>query len=81
LSAEWIVERPTVAGNITTLADFGSITFTDCQTTIENVTGNASSFPGYRLVMYNDQAQLVRVTSLSAGGSSFTVDYLEISGT
>ena len=52
LSAEWIVERPTVNGNIRTLADFGSVTFSDCTATIENNTGTISSFPYNQLVMY-----------------------------
>lgn len=80
LSAEWIVERPEIVGKITTLADFGSITFTNCRATIENVTGTVSGFPGYQLVMYDDQAQLVRVSSPTGGGSSFTVEYLRTTG-
>jgi len=76
LSAEWIVERPTVSGNITKCADFGSVTFTDCQASIDGVTGPVSSFPGYQLVMYNDQTQLVKVSALSGDGSSFTIDYI-----
>ena len=39
LSGEWIVERPDVNGVTSTLADFGSVTFTDCQAT---VGGNGS---------------------------------------
>jgi hypothetical protein len=77
LSAEWIMERPSISGNITTLADFDRVTFTDCQATIENITGTVSGFPGYQLVMYGDQTQLVRVSALNADGSSFTVDYLK----
>ncbi len=80
LSAEWILERPTISGSVTTLADFSSITFTACQATIEDITGSVDIFPGYQLVMYNDQTQLVRVSSLSANGSSFTVDYLQATG-
>ncbi len=76
LSAEWIVERPSLSGRITTLADFGGVTFTECSATIDNVTGGIRSFPGYQLIMYDDEAQLVKVSSLSADGSSFTVTYL-----
>ena len=31
LSAEWIVERPNVNGNIRTLADFENVTFSECR--------------------------------------------------
>ena len=80
LSAEWIVERPSISGKITTLADFGSVTFTNCQATIKNVTGTVNTYPGYQLVMYNDEAKLVSVSPLSADGSSFTIDYLGPTG-
>jgi hypothetical protein len=77
LSAEWIVERPTVNGNIRTLADFGSVTFSNCTATIENSTGTVSSFPYNQLVMYTSQdVQLVTVSPLYSDGSSFTVNYL-----
>lgn len=80
LSAEWIVERPSIGGKITNLAEFGSVTFTECLAVIDNTTGTISSFPGYKLLMYSDEAQLVSVSSLEAGGSSFTVDYLGTTG-
>jgi Peptidase A4 family len=76
LSAEWIVERPTISGNISDLASFGSVTFADCQASIGGITGNVSGFPGYQLVMYDGQTQLVKVSALSGGGSSFTIDYI-----
>jgi len=76
LSAEWVVERPTVAGNITDLANFGSVTFRNCTATVENTAGTVSNFPGYQLVMYDDQTQLVKVSALNRDGSSFTVSYL-----
>ena len=75
LSAEWVVERPTVAGKITDLADFGSVTFRNCTATIDNINGTVSNFPGYQLVMYKEQAQLVSVSVLSGHGSRFTVSY------
>ena len=77
-SAEWVVERPTVGGNISTLADFGSVIFSDCSAKVDNETGTVSSFPGYQVVMYNQGGeQLVTVSPLNSGGSGFTVDYLE----
>jgi hypothetical protein len=78
LSAEWVVESPTVSGNISTLANFGSIVFSDCYATVDNETGTISSFPGYQVVMYSQGGeQLVTVSQLNSDGSGFTVNYLE----
>ena len=78
LSAEWVVESPTVDGNISTLANFGSVVFSDCYATVDNETGTISSFPGYQIVMYNQGGeQLVTVSALNSEGSGFTVNYLE----
>lgn len=76
LSAEWIVERPTVNGGFGTLANFGNVTFTDSKATINNVTGAISSFPNTQVTMVDRQnRQLTFVSSLTAHGSSFTVTY------
>ena len=78
LSAEWVVESPTVSGNISTLANFGSVIFSDCYATVDNETGTISSFPGYQIVMYSQGGeQLVAVSALNSDGSGFTVDYLK----
>jgi len=77
LSAEWIVERPTVNNRITTLANFGQITFTDCKATIDGKAGTINNFPSNRFTMQNRQnIELVTVSALSSGGSSFKVNYL-----
>lgn len=77
-SAEWIVERPLVSGEISTLADFGQTTLTDCQTTINGVTGFIGNFTYTPAVMLdtNTDSDLVAVSKLNNGGSSFTVTYL-----
>ena len=76
LSAEWVVEAPSISGEVTTLADFGSVTFSGGFATIANSTGAISSFPGYQLVMYDSQdVQLVDVSALNQAGSGFTVNY------
>jgi hypothetical protein len=76
LSAEWIVERPTVDSSLSTLADFGSITFTDSNATMDTNVGTISNFPFSRVIMQNRQnIELVAVSSLSRDGSSFTVKY------
>jgi hypothetical protein len=78
LSAEWIVERPKVNDTISTLADFGNVTFTDCQATLNGVTDVIGNFSYAHLVMHEEEgASLVSVSSLNSDGSSFTVSYLE----
>ena len=78
LSAEWIVERPTLNGRLTTLADFGQVTFTGCAATISGTVGTVSSFPHVQVIMYSIQnMQLVSVSPLTSKGSSFTVNYLD----
>ena len=78
LSAEWIVERPTVARRSETLADFGQVTFTDCGATLNGKDGTISSFASNRITMYDDQnRQLVDVSNLLQDGSSFIVGFLE----
>jgi len=78
LSAEWIVERPTINNRVTTLADFGQVTFTGCTATISSTVGTVSSFPHIQVIMYNRQTtQLVSVSPLTSKGSSFSVNYLD----
>jgi hypothetical protein len=77
LSAEWIVERPTVGNRLGTLADFGTITFTNSHTIFNNTVGTIGSFPHIRTIMNNRQdIRLVTVSSLFSSGSSFSVSYL-----
>lgn len=76
LSAEWIVERPTVDSTLSILADFGSLTFTDAKATSSTGAGVISSFPFSQVIMYDRQnRQLVTVSSLTSKGSSFTVTF------
>jgi hypothetical protein len=76
-SGEWIMERPTINNQISTLADFGNITFTDCYVNVNNVTGPIAKFPFSKIQLVNSQnAELSSVSALTAGGSSFTVSYI-----
>jgi hypothetical protein len=78
LSAEWVVERPTISGVLMTLADFGQVTFTGCTATVNSTVGTVSSFPHTQIIMYDRQnTQLVSVSPLASNGSSFTVNYLD----
>lgn len=80
LSGEWIVERPDVNGATSTLADFGSVTFTDCQATVGG-NGSISAFQNVKIIMQNSQGssrsvQLTDVSGLTSSGTRFTVNYL-----
>ncbi|MGW8289431.1 MAG: G1 family glutamic endopeptidase [Candidatus Bathyarchaeia archaeon] len=77
LSAEWIVERPKVNGTVSTLADFGTVTFTDCKATIGGMTGMIGNFSYAKLVMRDEGTPLVSVSSLNSDNSVFTVSYLK----
>ena len=77
LSAEWVVERPKVNGTVSTLADFGNVTFTECEATVDGVTGAIGNFSYAQLVMHDEDTPLVSVSPLNGGESGFTVSYLE----
>lgn len=77
LSAEWIVERPSVGVRLSTLADFGQVEFTQCTGTMNGKDGNISTFAHAQVRMVNrSNMELVHVSSLTSGGSSFTVNYV-----
>src|SRR5208283_1777709 len=76
-SGEWIVERPTVNKQISSLADFGNITFTNCHIDVSNVTGTITKFPFSKIEMANSQSvALTSVSDLTLDGSTFTVSYI-----
>ncbi len=80
LSAEWIVERPTINHAFSALANFGSVTFSDCQTTVENQTVAISSFPNIKFSMFESirptTSQLVSVGDLDSTGTEFKMSYV-----
>lgn len=75
-SGEWVLERATVNGQISNLADYGSIRFTDCTTTVSEKQGILSDF-AYSLVhMTNHQYDRLATTSeLGPDNCSFIVSY------
>ncbi len=76
LSAEWIIEKPTINGSLSSLADFGSITFTDSKVTMDTKVGTITDFPFSQFTIYNRQnTALVTVSSLFSNGASFTINY------
>jgi hypothetical protein len=86
LTAEWIVERPDVNKALSALANFGTVTFTDCSATIGDVNGEIGSFPTIDVVMYASDIvglpsqELASVSDVNGIGSQFTVTYLASSG-
>jgi hypothetical protein len=77
LTGEWIVERPTVSNQLSSLANFGSLTFNHAYANVNHSVGVISNFRVSKFVMHNDQyVQLTSVSALSDNGTSFTVDYL-----
>ena len=78
-SGEWIMERPTINNRLTTLADFGNVTFTGCYLNANNISGSISKFYFSRLEMANSQnIQLTSVSSLTAHGTSFVIAYVPV---
>jgi hypothetical protein len=78
LSAEWMVESPTVEGKVSLLSNFGTLTFTNAHLKIGDNVGNIGSFSYSQVIMTNDLSlQLAAVSPLSADGSSFNVTYLK----
>lgn len=77
LSGEWMVERPTVNNRISALADFGTVTFTDCSINVNNVVAPIGNFSYSQIRMTNNAwTQLTNVSPLNSDGSSFPVSYL-----
>jgi hypothetical protein len=77
-SAEWIVEAPFFR-RILSLADFGTVTFTGCSTTMEGVEGpiNNNSWNDEALTMEAPltSTTLAQPSGLTGGGTGFTVDW------
>jgi len=75
-SAEWIAERSLVNGQITNLADFDSISFTDCTAQVGDQTGKIGDFTYSVVQMTNQQYERLATSyELNQDGMSFTVKY------
>jgi hypothetical protein len=78
-SGEWIMERPTVANKLTTLADFGNLTFTGCYLDANNISGAISKFYFSRIEMTSSgNVQITSVSPLTANGKSFVITYTQV---
>jgi uncharacterized membrane protein (DUF485 family) len=77
LSAEWIVERPTINNVVGSLAQFSNVTFTSLKATVNGVTATVNNFPFSRVVMVNRQnTQLASVSAFSTKTSTFSITFL-----
>ena len=81
LTAEWIIERPAINGALTNLANFGSVTFANCQAAISGKTGAISDFTHNKVFMQpeiknNQSLQLINISALTDNGKQFSVSYI-----
>jgi hypothetical protein len=81
-SAEWIVEAPTVGGSVASVANFGSVTFTNASATINGTTGpiNDSAWQSQAINMGSNTTTYTTTSELTASGTSFVVTYDSSSG-
>ncbi len=76
LSAEWILERPTINNVLRNLADFSELTFTGCAATVGGNMETISSLPHIEVTLYNQNTELASVSPPASNGSSFSVSYM-----
>lgn len=77
-SAEWIAEAPSMNNQVLPLADFGTVIFTNCTATINNVVGSISNkkWKNDALTMQTRRGLPKAVPSgLLANGTSFSVEW------
>jgi Peptidase A4 family len=74
-SAEWIVEAPSVGSSISSLANFGAVTFTNASATINGVTGpiNDSAWQSQAINIASGRTTDDTTSVLTDSGTSFVV--------
>ena len=78
MSAKCIVESPTLKGQVTSLANFGTVAFKDAYVKMGDNVGTIGIFSYSQIILTNDLSlQLASVSSLSADDSSFNITYLK----
>lgn len=75
-SAEWIAERPEVGSRLSSLADFGSVTFNAATATDAAASGPISDFSNVPIEMTGAGDVLAAPGQLDPAGSSFTDTWL-----
>ncbi len=77
LSAEWIVERPTLNGQISYLSNFGDIAFKEAYVNINQTIVSIGDAPFSQIHLTDHQnTQLTTVSQINPDGKSFTVQYI-----
>ncbi len=77
LSAEWIVERPTINRVQYPLTNFGNLTFTDCSATVEDRTGGITGFPHSIVYLRGRMANdLVDISNVSVDGTAYIISFV-----
>lgn len=74
-SAEWIVERPTVSGNLPPLPDFGTVQLASCDYQQGTTLYTARQGSGQSIDMYNGSDQLDSTSDLNSSGDGFAVTW------
>ncbi len=78
-SAEWIVERPDICNalscSLATLANFGTVTFTNAAATENGIPGSVSTWSNAAIEMLNGSTPIAVPGSLDPTGSIFTDTY------
>jgi hypothetical protein len=78
-SAEWIVERPDICNGLScslaTLANFGTVTFTNASATENGTPGSISTWPNAAIEMLNGSTPIAVPGSLDPTGTIFTDTY------
>jgi autotransporter-associated beta strand protein len=76
-SVEWIAEAPTVGESIATLADFGSVTFSDDVAALNGGSDQSlGSLSPNEVEMIQNGYLAALPTSLNSAGNQFTVNYI-----
>jgi hypothetical protein len=78
LSAEWIVERPTINNDLGFLANFGTVSFSNCSSIINKINGTIANFPHSLICIYDGMMStaLVNVSHLYSHGNAFNATFI-----
>lgn len=78
-SAEWVVERPEVCEgsscSLTTLANFGTVSFMSAAASTATLTGNIASYTATDIEMVNGSTVIAQPGALTNSGAGFTDTY------
>ncbi|MGO8677091.1 MAG: G1 family glutamic endopeptidase [Limisphaerales bacterium] len=77
MSAEWVAEAPSSNFGVLPLADFGTVSFTQCMATIGGVTAPIAALNWDEMTMVTQNGRTVKAqpSGLNSSGSGFTVTW------